>query len=119
MLRLLQEFLTDERQLHHAAAKGEPDSSEATKTCIPIDAFRENRLPFHHDDINSFNALLAVFLVRVKDKGKGALDRMRFQLFNMYKSSRQKRIDLRCPGVLPCYAGRLFAKPGTQDSLSK
>lgn len=64
---------------------------------ILIDAFEENRLPFHLEFINSFEALFAVFMVRFKHRGDGALMRIRRQMFDMYESSMQKRINLNGP----------------------
>ncbi|KAJ4373372.1 hypothetical protein N0V83_003667 [Neocucurbitaria cava] len=64
---------------------------------ILIDAFEENRPPFHLVFINSFEALFAVFMIRFKDKGGGAVDRIRRQLFDMFEQSRQKRIDINGP----------------------
>jgi hypothetical protein len=61
---------------------------------ILIDAFEENRLPFHLEFINSFEALLAVFMVRFMDRGENAIDRICCRLFDMYESSRQRRIDV-------------------------
>ena len=64
---------------------------------ILIDAFEENRLPFHLEFINSFEALFAVFMIRFRDKGELAIDRIRRQLFDMFETSKQKRIDLNGP----------------------
>jgi hypothetical protein len=61
---------------------------------ILIDAFEENRLPFHLEFIDSFEALSAVLLVRFKDKGEDAVYRIRQQLFVFYEHSRQKQIDM-------------------------
>jgi hypothetical protein len=60
---------------------------------ILIDAFEENRLPFHLEFINSFEALFAVMMVRFKHRGDGALDRIRRQMFDLYESSKQKRVN--------------------------
>ncbi|CAO2652624.1 Nn.00g009070.m01.CDS01 [Neocucurbitaria sp. VM-36] len=64
---------------------------------ILIDAFEENRLPFHLEFINSFEALFAVFMIRFKDKGEGAIDRIRRQLFDMFEQSKQRRVNLSGP----------------------
>jgi hypothetical protein len=64
---------------------------------ILIDAFEENRLPFHLEFINSFEALFAVFMIRFKYKGDLAVDRLRRQLFDLYESSKQKRVDVNGP----------------------
>jgi hypothetical protein len=64
---------------------------------VLIDAFEENRLPFHLEFINSFEALFAVFMVRFKDRGEGTLDRIRRQWFDMVETSRQKRVDFEGP----------------------
>jgi hypothetical protein len=61
---------------------------------ILIDAFEENRLPFHLEFIDSFEALSAVLLVRFKDKGDDVLYRIREQLYVLYEYSRQKQIDM-------------------------
>jgi hypothetical protein len=61
---------------------------------ILIDAFEENRLPFHLEFIDSFEALSAVLLVRFKNKGEDAMYRIRQQLFVLYEHSRQKQIDM-------------------------
>jgi hypothetical protein len=62
-----------------------------------IDAFDGNRLPFHLEFINSFEALFAVFLVLFKDKGGFALDKIRRRLFVMFELSKQKQIDFSSP----------------------
>jgi hypothetical protein len=64
---------------------------------ILIDAFEENRFPFHLEFINSFEALFAVFMVRFKDKGAFAVDRLRRRMFVMYEQSKQKQIDMAGP----------------------
>jgi hypothetical protein len=61
---------------------------------ILIDAFEENRLPFHLEFIDSFEALSAVLLVRFKEKGDDAVYRIRQQLFVLYEYFRQKQIDM-------------------------
>jgi hypothetical protein len=61
---------------------------------ILIDAFEENRLPFHLEFIDSFEALSAVLLVRFKNKGEDAMYRIRQQLFVLYENSRQRQIDM-------------------------
>jgi hypothetical protein len=64
---------------------------------ILIDAFEENRLPFHLEFINSFEALFAVSMVRFKDKGEGAPDKIRRQWFDMVETSKQRRFSLNGP----------------------
>jgi hypothetical protein len=61
---------------------------------VLIDAFEENRLPFHLEFIDSFEALSAVLLVRFKNKGEDAMYRIRQQLFVLYENSRQRQIDM-------------------------
>jgi len=53
-----------------------------------------NRLPFHLEFINSFEAHFAVFTVRFKDRRDGAMNRIRSQMFDLYEPSKQRRIDL-------------------------
>jgi hypothetical protein len=60
---------------------------------ILIDAFEENRLPFHLEFIDSFEALFAVFMVKFKDRGELAMERIRRKMFDMNELSRQTRID--------------------------
>lgn len=60
---------------------------------VLIDAFEGNRLPFHLEFIQSFEALFAVLMVIFKDRGPQAVSRVRRQLFDMHEVSRQKRID--------------------------
>jgi hypothetical protein len=64
---------------------------------ILIDAFEENRLPFHLEFITSFEALYAVLTVRFKHRGDTAMDRIRWQMFDLYESSKQKRIPQHGP----------------------
>jgi hypothetical protein len=66
---------------------------------ILVDAFEENRLPFHLEFINSFEALFAVFVMRFRHRGDGAVMRIRRQMFDMYESSKQQRVDLNGPWV--------------------
>jgi hypothetical protein len=61
---------------------------------ILIDAFEENRLPFHLEFIHSFEALSAVLLARFKNKGDDAIIRIRQQLFVLFEHSRQRQIDM-------------------------
>jgi len=62
---------------------------------VLIDAFEDNRLPFHLEFINSFEALFAVLEIRFKDKGIHAQRRIQRQLFVMYEQSKQKQIDMK------------------------
>jgi hypothetical protein len=64
---------------------------------VLIDAFEENRLPFHLEFIDSFGALFAVFMIRFKDRGENTLDRIRRQWFEMIELSRERRIDFDGP----------------------
>ncbi|KAH8728150.1 hypothetical protein GQ44DRAFT_702688 [Phaeosphaeriaceae sp. PMI808] len=64
---------------------------------ILIDAFEDNRLPFHLEFINSVEALLAVLEVRFKERGEFALSKIRQRMFNLYDLTSQKRIHLRGP----------------------
>ncbi|KAF2827955.1 hypothetical protein CC86DRAFT_404988 [Ophiobolus disseminans] len=61
---------------------------------VVVDPFEGHRLPFHLETITSFEALSAILMFRFKDTGGNAVDRIRRQLFDMYESSRQRRIDL-------------------------
>ena len=117
MFRLLQEVLADKDamkrtmdqlvvqqksiQTHLVEVKGMVQAHEEIpaqillrRPIILIDAFDENRLPFHLDFINSFEALFAVLEIRFKEKGYHALVRIRRQLFVMYEHCQQKQIDL-------------------------
>ncbi|KAH4045249.1 hypothetical protein HBI56_157010 [Parastagonospora nodorum] len=117
MFRLLQEALADKDamkrtmdqlvvqqksiQTHLVEVKGMvqvhqeiPAQMLSRRPVILIDAFDENRLPFHLDFINSFEALFAVLEIRFKEKGYHALVRIRRQLFVMYEHCQQKQIDL-------------------------
>ncbi|KAH4941512.1 hypothetical protein HBI67_003400 [Parastagonospora nodorum] len=117
MFRLLQEVLADKDamkrtmdqlvvqqksiQTHLVEVKGMVQAHEEIpaqillrRPIILIEAFDENRLPFHLDFINSFEALFAVLEIRFKEKGYHALVRIRRQLFVMYEHCQQKQIDL-------------------------
>ncbi|KAF2800524.1 hypothetical protein K505DRAFT_370195 [Melanomma pulvis-pyrius CBS 109.77] len=78
---------------------------------ILIDPFDGNRLPFHLEFINSFEALYKVLAVRFKDRGESAVDRIRRQLFNIYESSQQRLIDTNGPW-------RKAFQPGQHSEMS-
>jgi hypothetical protein len=61
---------------------------------VIIDAFEQNRLPFHLEFITSFECLSAIFMVRFSNKGSFAMNTLRRQMFVMYEHSRQKQIDM-------------------------
>jgi hypothetical protein len=63
------------------------------RSVILIDAFDENRLPFHLEFVTSFEALYAVLMVRFKHQEDSAMDRIRSQMFDLYESSKQKRVN--------------------------
>ncbi|KAH4863550.1 hypothetical protein HBI42_143660 [Parastagonospora nodorum] len=79
-----------------------PSQVMLRRPVVLIDAFEENRLPFHLDFINSFEALSAVLEIRFKDKGCHALKKIQRQLFVMYEHSKQKQICMEgaWPGAL-------------------
>jgi hypothetical protein len=64
---------------------------------ILIDAFDGRPLPFHLDFIDSLEALVAVFMIRFRDKGATALDRIHQHDFCTYEHSKQRLINTRAP----------------------
>jgi hypothetical protein len=64
---------------------------------ILIDAFDGKPLPFHLDFIDSLEAFVAVFMIRFRDKGAVALDRIHRRSFVMYEHAKQKMIDMHAP----------------------
>jgi hypothetical protein len=120
MVRLLEELVTEKRALEAkmelllaqnktlethlielkiavVQQKEIPAQVMLRRPVVLIDAFEENRLPFHLEFINSFEALFAVFMVRFKDRGQSILDKIRLQWFDMVETSRERRIDFEGP----------------------
>lgn len=61
---------------------------------VLIDAFEGNRLPFHLEFINCFEALFSVLSIRFNDKGDPAIQRIRRQMFILYEHSKQRQVDM-------------------------
>ncbi|KAH7071604.1 hypothetical protein FB567DRAFT_206842 [Paraphoma chrysanthemicola] len=64
---------------------------------VLIDAFEGNRLPFHLEFINCFEALFSVLSIRFNDKGDAATQKIQQQMFVLYEHSKQKQINTAGP----------------------
>ncbi|KAH7066871.1 hypothetical protein BKA63DRAFT_537293 [Paraphoma chrysanthemicola] len=89
----LQVHLTEIKTMIHVQQEL-PSQVLLRRPVVLIDAFEGNRLPFHLEFINCFEALFSVLSIRFNDKGDPAIQRIRRQMFILYEHSKQRQVDM-------------------------